>query len=281
MNSASATNGRLDAPGLLPGDDIQIDLDLAALIPPLSKGELAELERRLVAEGCIDALIVWQGMNILVDGHNRLAICRRHNIPFAVNLVEFADREAAEAYIVKHQLGRRNISAEAASYLRGKRYLAEKQAHGGDHKAGSRYHGATLKTAQRLADENKVGIATVYRDARFAQAVDAIATNSGAEAKKAILSRDGGLKRRAVFRLAKMNAADQRHAMQMLLATGKLPPAAPARPATITLPAEPKSLAQKLFRRLGANASAEVFEALAAFLRADQAEQQNGAAVKP
>ena len=30
-----------------------------------------------------------------------------------------------------HQLGRRNLAPEAASYLRGKRYLEEKRPHGG------------------------------------------------------------------------------------------------------------------------------------------------------
>jgi hypothetical protein len=41
--------------------------------------------------------------------------------------------------------GRRNISEEQKSYLRGKRYNLEKQAHGGDRKSdASRYHSDIL-----------------------------------------------------------------------------------------------------------------------------------------
>jgi len=126
---------------------------------------LAQLERRPARRGCRDALVVWKGENILLDGHNRLSICRQHEIPFRIEAVAFADRDAAEAYIVKHQLGRRNLSPEAAAYLRGKRYLAERQPNGGLRLA--RAHSEHVRTAQRLAEEYKVGAATIRRDGKF------------------------------------------------------------------------------------------------------------------
>jgi hypothetical protein len=59
---------------------IILDKEFQALIPPLSAEEKAQLEENIVAEGCRDALITWQG--ILLDGHNRFEICERLNIPF-------------------------------------------------------------------------------------------------------------------------------------------------------------------------------------------------------
>jgi hypothetical protein len=124
-----------------------------------------------------------------------------------------------------------------------------------------------LVTARRLADEFKVGEATIRRDGRFVTAVDAIAENCGEKAKQAILARDAVLTRGAVLRLAKMKPKDQQKAVQGLLEKGKLPrrPAAKKR-ATITLPTEPKSLAEKLFQGLGQKGSSEVLEALAKLL---------------
>ena len=59
---------------------IILDKEFQALIPPLSAEEKAQLEENIVAEGCRDALITWQG--ILLDGHNRFEICERLNIQF-------------------------------------------------------------------------------------------------------------------------------------------------------------------------------------------------------
>jgi len=251
-----------------PGEDIKIDKEFAALIPSLSKDELAQLEQSLLAEGCRDPLIVWKGKNILLDGHNRLSICRQHNISFKVEALEFADREAAEAFIVKNQLGRRNLSPEAASYFRGKRYLAEKQAHGGDRSKGKATdQNDRLETAKRLAEEFKVGEATIRRDGKFTNAVDSIAENCGEKTKQVILARDAGLTRGAVVRLAKMKPKDQQKAVQELLEKGKLPRRSAAKKrSTITLPTEPKSLAEKLFKGLGAKGSSEVLEALTKLL---------------
>lgn len=268
MKAEATTGGKREGKATDTGDDIKIDKEFAALIPALSVDELAQLERSLLAEGCRDPLIVWKEKHILLDGHNRLSICRQHNLPFKVEALEFPDREAAEAFIVKNQLGRRNLSPEAASYLRGKRYLAEKQARGGDRrKAESTDQSDRMETAQRLAEEYKVGEATIRRDGKFTASVDSIAENCGDKAKQAILARDAGLTRGAVVRLAKMKPKDQQKAVQELLERGKLPRRArPKKRSTITLPTEPKSLAEKLFQGLGAKGSSEVLEALTKLL---------------
>lgn len=81
MKAETATGGRREGRTTDAGDDIKIDKEFAALIPALSPDELAQLERSLLAEGCRDPLIVWKEKNILLDGHNRLSICRQHDIP--------------------------------------------------------------------------------------------------------------------------------------------------------------------------------------------------------
>ena len=88
---------------------MQIDAEFQALIPPLAADELAQLERNLVADGCREPLVVWRG--VLLDGHNRHAICTRLAIPFAtVEVVGVETRADAALWIIRNQLGRRNLT---------------------------------------------------------------------------------------------------------------------------------------------------------------------------
>jgi len=54
---------------------------------------------------------------ILIDGHNRLEICTRLNLPFEVVEVAFEDRDAAALWIEENQVGRRNLSEDQRSVI--------------------------------------------------------------------------------------------------------------------------------------------------------------------
>ncbi|MGH2414456.1 MAG: hypothetical protein ACRDEA_12385, partial [Microcystaceae cyanobacterium] len=105
---------------------IQIDPEFKSLIPPLSPQEKKQLEDNLLAYGCRDSLVVWKDHNLLLDGHNRYEICQAQGIEFNTVEIELPEREAAISWIIDNQLGRRNLTPEAASYLRGKRYRLQK-----------------------------------------------------------------------------------------------------------------------------------------------------------
>jgi len=78
------------------------------LIPPLSKEEQEALTESIISQGCRDTIKVWK--NTIVDGHNRYAICQKHNIPYRVQAVRFSSKKDAEIWIVENQLGRRNLT---------------------------------------------------------------------------------------------------------------------------------------------------------------------------
>jgi len=100
---------------------IMVDAEFKALIPPLSPEEYAQLEENCVREGIRDPLVVWatpSGTQILVDGHNRWKIAAEHGgMHFDVVEKKFDTRADAEAWIIKNQLGRRNITAFVRSEL--------------------------------------------------------------------------------------------------------------------------------------------------------------------
>ena len=86
-----------------------IDAEFRDLISPLSDEEFAGLERSIVAEGCRDALVLWNG--ILVDGYNRYKICSEHNIEYKTVSLDLESKEDALLWAINNQFGRRNISS--------------------------------------------------------------------------------------------------------------------------------------------------------------------------
>lgn len=94
-------------------EDIIIDAEFAALIPPLTADELEQLEANISAHGgSRDPLVVWSkaGNLTLVDGHNRYKICTRLDLPFEIEEMRFDDRNAAMLWIIDNQKGRRNLA---------------------------------------------------------------------------------------------------------------------------------------------------------------------------
>ena len=89
--------------------NIIINEELRAFIDPLSASESAALERSLLAEGCRDALVLWG--EVLIDGHNRHALCSRHGIPFrTVQNAGFSSLDDVMLWMIDNHLARRSVS---------------------------------------------------------------------------------------------------------------------------------------------------------------------------
>ena len=151
-----------------PRNFIHIDPEFVAIIPALSADERAQLEANLFADGCRDPLVIWDADDgpILLDGHNRYSICNAHDIPFTTISADVQDRAEARIWIIRNQLGRRNLS----DFSRGRLALALKdglaaQAH--ERKRGGQggvLLGANLpeaNTRQTLADSAGVSARTL------------------------------------------------------------------------------------------------------------------------
>jgi len=163
---------------------MKINPEFKSLIPPLAPEELAQLESNILSDGCRDPLVTWQGT--LIDGHNRYDICQRHGIKFTTVEMEFADKAAAMDWMFANQLGRRNLTTDQRSDLRGRRYNLTKKKQGGDRKseAASKSQNDTLiDTATALAEQHGVSRATIIRDGKKADALDKLAETKPEEAK--------------------------------------------------------------------------------------------------
>ena len=90
-----------------------IDQEFKSLIPPLSTDEYRQLEENILLDGVRDSVTYWDnnGDHILIDGHNRWEIAKKHNLPINERRMTFPDREAVIQWIILNQFGRRNLSA--------------------------------------------------------------------------------------------------------------------------------------------------------------------------
>jgi hypothetical protein len=99
--------------------DFLIDEEFRSLIPPIAADERVQLEANLVADGCRDPLVLGRVSSpefnggsdaLLIDGHNRFEICSRLGVAFDTVELVFETKDDAKLWIVRNQLGRRNIS---------------------------------------------------------------------------------------------------------------------------------------------------------------------------
>jgi hypothetical protein len=89
--------------------NITINDELRTYVDPLTPAEYEALERSLLTEGCREALILWR--DVLIDGHNRHAICTLHGIPFrTVQNDKFDSLEDVKLWMIDNQLARRSVT---------------------------------------------------------------------------------------------------------------------------------------------------------------------------
>jgi ParB-like chromosome segregation protein Spo0J len=165
--------------------NIKIDPEFRDLIPPLSEVELKQLHDNITSRGCLTPLVVWKEEGILLDGHNRYAICKKCDYEYDVKELKFPSRDQAKDWVILNQLGRRNINPKVASYLRGKLYISRKKEHGGDRKSEeSSAQNEQLKTdtAELIARQTGVSRATIVRDAAYAEACETVNVTTAAMA---------------------------------------------------------------------------------------------------
>lgn len=86
---------------------IRIDQEFRQLIPPLSDIERDQLEANLATDGCRDPLVLWD--DLIIDGHNRYEICEAHGWTYQTVQQPCTGREDAKIWIIRNQLGRRNL----------------------------------------------------------------------------------------------------------------------------------------------------------------------------
>ena len=198
-------------------------------IPALSPEEFSKLEENILADGEVrDPLVVWN--NTIIDGHNRWAIIQKHpELEWSVKKMDFPDKWAAIAWMCRNQLGRRNLTDEQKSYLRGKQYDAEKMSQGGTgaNQYTTMQTGQNVQSAPKTRREQKDGTAgrigkesgvdgrTVRRDADFANGLDA-AEKVFPGIKDAVLSGEVKAPKSVIAEIRNLSEEEQKEAAEAI-----------------------------------------------------------------
>ncbi len=99
--------------------DLVIDEEFEKLLPVLTLEESEKLENSILQYGMLDPIKIWQdpdtGEWIIIDGHNRYNILKKHNIDWHYwqdykIMAELETREDVKQWMLEQQLGRRNLS---------------------------------------------------------------------------------------------------------------------------------------------------------------------------
>lgn len=157
-----------------------IDDVFSNLLSPLSSEAYEGLKANIESDGLREAIIVWKegGRDILIDGHNRLKICKELGYTeIKVTNKNFDSQRDAEIWILLNQMHRRNLNKYQWTYHIGEFYQQLKQSQGGDRKSQkSKCENRTLisDTGKFLADKFKVSIRTVKEASEFKNCVDFI-----------------------------------------------------------------------------------------------------------
>ncbi len=83
--------------------------EMERLLPPLCEEQFLLLESDILANGCYAPIVVNEDM-VIIDGHNRFRICKKHGLPFKMLVFSFEDLLEAKRWALGTQRGRRNLS---------------------------------------------------------------------------------------------------------------------------------------------------------------------------
>lgn len=211
----------------------RVEKEIEDLLVPLNEQERSDLEASIKAHGCLEPIVVWNGL--LLDGHNRYRICEQLSVPYRTVTIELTDIEQAKRWVIQNQLARRNLSPDAAAMLRGKLRNAVVRPVGRP-KSGNE---CLNITDSELADRFGVSERTLHNDSRFAKAVKIL----GPEVERAVVQ--GTAPPRKVIVQAAAAPPEQRAQVAQAIASGAYktiePPSGVIRDALGTVVTHPRA----------------------------------------
>ncbi len=164
----------------------KINPELDGLLDTLEPKALEELRKSIEEEGVRDPIIVWKEENVIVDGHNRYRIAQELDKPVKTTYRSFSDISSVKQWMLRNQLGRRNLTPQRVEYYIGKLYNEMKLP---TDTFNDKMEGGN--TAEVIAKEHGVSERTVRRAGNLATAIDVLERVKGKEEKDKQLSGKG------------------------------------------------------------------------------------------
>jgi len=187
--------------------EIIIDEKFRRLLPFLDDLAYSWLEENLLVHGCLNPLVLWN--DILIDGHHRYEIIKKHDLPYRTISLEFDSREEVVVWIISTQISRRNLTPLQLSHYRGMHYNTQKKIISNE--SGQNQHNEVggqndhqpqfARTSDELSEIYNVSPKTIRRDAQVSKGIIAIGEYS-LQAKELILAGKTSISRKQLQALA-------------------------------------------------------------------------------
>ncbi|MCW3789401.1 ParB N-terminal domain-containing protein [Plebeiibacterium sediminum] len=152
--------------------------DLQSFIPPLTEEEKGLLLESIKSEGIREPIDIWHDgeKNIIVDGHNRYNIAQELGVSFKTKEHKFESIEGVKEWMLKKQLGRRNLTDANRSYLIGLLYNNRKESKGGDRRSQRNNDQSSVSkaknTAELIAEQTGMSIRSIKSAGEYAKGID-------------------------------------------------------------------------------------------------------------
>lgn len=202
--------------------ELKIDPEFEKLIPALTDEEFNQLRENIIEKDeVINPILTWQG--VIVDGHNRWKIIQDNpGIPYKTYEMIFLDRYEAKDWIIKNQIGRRNLNQEQKLRLIGQMQENRKKSHGGER--GNQYTSEPKgqneplpkSTAAQIAEEVGVSESTVKRAEKFSKGIDVL-QEVAPEAADKILKGGSGITKAEVMSVPKMEQREREEFVERVI----------------------------------------------------------------
>jgi hypothetical protein len=193
-------------------DDVELTVleELESLLPPHSDLEAEEFRKSVEATGKFDdAIVYWGPDRVVIDGHKRLRLWE--SLPADTKIPPPKVREellpdigAVRKWMIRRQLGRRNLGENQLSILRGKLYNETKRLPGRP-EINVVANDLINSPAEDVAEETNSTAETVRKDGAFVDALDAIGAVNG-KAKADIESGSLKVSKADVRKIGKLDA---------------------------------------------------------------------------
>lgn len=184
---------------------IIIDETIKNRLFKLREDELKQLEENILKEGLREPIVLWKDHNIIIDGHHRYEICKKHKIKGKVKYMEFNTKEDVLEWVDKNQYGRRNLTDKQRDLLLGRIYKEKKiKGFKGDIQLGQNV--PIERTSEKISNEFNINEKTVRRAEKFNDSMEEIKRVMGNDIFDKVLNDEIKLNKNEITELGNMDA---------------------------------------------------------------------------
>lgn len=108
-------------------EEIKVIREFEILLPKNTEIVKEQLEKSILNFGVKDPLIITKidNQNILIDGHHRFEIIKKHNLDFNCVFLDFKTKEEVKEWMIKNQINKRNLSKAQNMFVIGLFYQSK------------------------------------------------------------------------------------------------------------------------------------------------------------